>query len=218
MRRHDAYFEIIGVVADHHTWGGDWQAFPQAFIPYSVQGFSFRTFLARTAIDADTLLKSVRDTIWAIDPAVGISASGTIEQSLRDFYRRPQFDLALLGWFGATGLVFVAIGVFGIMAYTVSTQAHEIGVRMALGARREHILNRVLVMGGRLVAAGVGVGLLAAYVFSGALVNAPAISRPLDLSTFAAVAGLVVCVGLVACFLPAWRATTVDPVAALRTE
>jgi ABC-type antimicrobial peptide transport system permease subunit len=89
---------------------------------------------------------------------------------------------------------------------------------MALGARRAHILNRVLLMGGRLVAAGAGVGLLAAYTFSDALVNSPVISRPLDVVTFAAVAGLVVCVGLVACFLPAWRAATVDPVAALRGE
>jgi putative ABC transport system permease protein len=215
---HDAYFEIVGVVADHRTWGGEWQTFPQAFFPYSVQGFSFRTFLARTAVNPESLVKSVRDTVWAIDPSVGISSSGTIDRSLRDFYRDPQFDLALLGSFAATGLALVAIGIFGVMAYTVSIQTHEIGVRMAIGARRAQILRGVLLMGGRLVAVGTVVGLGAAYFFSSALVSSRATMSRLDPVTFAAVAALVVCVGLLACYLPAHRATNVDPMVALRSE
>ena len=210
---HDAYFDIIGVVADHRTWGGEWQTFPQAFFPYSVQGFSFRTFLARTAVDPDTQLKIVRDTVWAIDPSVGISASGTIDRSLRDFYRNPQFDLVLVSSFAAIGLVIMAFGIFGVMAYTVSIQTHEIGVRMAIGARRAQILRGVLVMGSRLVAAGVVLGLGAAYFFSTVIV-----SSPTTFTIFSTVAAVGVCVGLLACYLPAHRATKVNPVVALRCE
>jgi putative ABC transport system permease protein len=210
---HDAYFEIVGVVSDHRTWGGEWQTFPQAFFPYSVQGFSFRTFLARTAVDPEPLLQNVRDTIWAIDPSVGISASGTIDRSLADFYREPQFDLALLGSFAGTGLALVAIGIFGVMAYTVSIQTHEIGVRMAIGAREAQILRGVLLRGSRLVAAGVVVGLAAAYFVANMLVSAPT-----TVTIFSTVAAVVVCVGLFACYLPARRATKVDPLVALRCE
>lgn len=210
---HDAYFDIVGVVADYRTWGGSWQNFPQAFFPYSVQGFSFRTFLARTTVEPETLLKNIQDAVWAIDPSVGISRSGTIERSLRDFYRDPQFDLVLIGSFAAIGLALVAIGIFGVMAYTVSMQTHEIGVRMAIGARRSQILRGVLSMGGRLVAAGVVLGLAAASFFATAIVSAPP-----TFAIFSTVAAVSVCVGLLACYVPAHRATKVDPVIALRCE
>jgi putative ABC transport system permease protein len=215
---HDTYFEIIGVVADHRTWGGEWQTAPQAFLPYSVQGFSFRTFLARTSVDSDSLLKSTREAVWAIDPRVGISASGSIERSLRDFYRDPQFDLATLGAFAGIGLALVAIGVFSVMAYTVSLRTHEIGVRMALGARQRQILRMVILQGLRLVAAGSAMGLVAAYAFSGVLVSRISGVPATDPVTFVVVATFVVTVGLTACLLPARQATRVDPLLALRYE
>jgi putative ABC transport system permease protein len=215
---HNTYFAIIGVVADHRTWGGEWQTVPQAFLPYSVQGFSFRTFLARTSVEPDSLLSSTREAIWAIDRRVGISASGSIEGSLRDFYRAPQFDLVTLGAFAGIGLVLVAIGVFSVMAYTVSLQFHEIGVRMALGARHAHILRMVLLKGMRLIAAGGVIGLIAAYACSSLLVSqTPGVSMT-DPLTFAVVAAVVLLVGLAACVLPARQAIRVDPLVALRYE
>jgi putative ABC transport system permease protein len=215
---HDTYFEIVGVVADHKTWAGEWQNAPQAFLPYSVQGFSFRTFLARTSLDSDALVKSAREAVWAIDPRVGISASGSIEQSLRDFYRDPQFDLVTLGAFAGIGLALVASGVFSVMAYTVSLRTHEIGVRMALGARQPHILRMVLLQGVGLVAAGGSAGLVAAYAFSGVLPGGMSGVSATDPVTFVVVPVVVGAVGLMACLLPARRASRVDPLLALRSE
>jgi putative ABC transport system permease protein len=215
---HDVYFEIIGVVADHRTWGGQWEMFPQAFFPYSVQGFSFRTFLARTAVPPESLLPNVREAVWAIDPSVGIAASGTIDRSLTDFYRDPQFDLALLGSFSLIGLALVASGLFGVMAYTVSLKTHEIGVRMAIGARRTQILKAVLLQGAALVGSGTLCGLAVAFLFSRVLLSTTFASSTPDPLTVGAAALLIVSVGLIACYVPAHRAATVDPLTAIRSE
>jgi putative ABC transport system permease protein len=215
---HNTYFAIIGVVADHRTWGGEWQTVPQAFLPYSVQGFSFRTFLARTSVDPDALLRITRDAVWAVDPRVGISASGSIEGSLKDFYREPRFDLVTFGAFAGIGLALVAVGVFSVMAYTVSLQTHEIGVRVALGAQDAHILRMVLLKGMRLIGAGGVIGLIAAYACSSVLVRqTPGVSMT-DPLTFAVVAAVVFSVGLAACLLPARQAIRVDPLVALRCD
>jgi len=215
---HDTYFQIVGVVTDHRTWGGEWQIVPQAFVPYSVQGCCFRTFLARTSVAPDSLIKQAREAIWAIDPGVGISAGGSIEKTLTDFYRSPQFDLFTLGAFGGIGLALISVGVFSVMAYTVSLRTHEIGVRMALGAGSARILLMIFAKGLRLVATGSLIGLAAAYMFSSVLASRiPGVS-PTDPVTFGSVATVVLLVGLLACFLPARRATRVDPLVALRCE
>jgi putative ABC transport system permease protein len=215
---HDTYFQIVGIVTDHRTWGGEWQTVPQAFIPYSVQGCCFRTFLARTTVDPDSLLKLAREAVWAVDPQVSISAGGSIEKTLTDFYRSPQFDLFTLGAFAAIGLALIAVGVFSVMAYTVSLRTHEIGVRMALGAASGRILLMVFSRGLRLVATGGAIGLAAAYSFSSVLVSRIATVSPTDPVTFGVVAVLVLSVGLLACFFPARQATRVDPLIALRCE
>jgi len=203
-------------VSDHRTWGGEWQTAPQAFFPYSVQGFSYRTFLARTTVDPESLINSARQAVWQIDPHVGIMAGGSIERTLTDFYRRPQFDLLTLGAFAAVGLVLIAVGVFSVMAYTVSLRTHEIGVRMALGARGASILMLVFARGLRLLAAGIAIGLAAGYAGSRLLVNQiPGVS-PQDPLTFVVVALIVLAVGVLACVLPARQATRIDPLDALR--
>jgi putative ABC transport system permease protein len=215
---HDTYFEIIGVVADHKTWSGEWQTVPQGFVPYSVQGFSFRTFLARTSVDPGSLLRSTREAVWAIDPRVGIRDSGSIESSLKEFYRDPQFDVVTLGAFAGLGVALVAIGVFSVMAYTVSLRTHEIGVRMALGADRLHILRMVLFTGLRLVGAGSVIGLIVAHAFARVLASRVSGVSVTDPLTFSIVAAVVISIGLAACVLPARRAARVDPLVALRYE
>jgi putative ABC transport system permease protein len=218
---HDTYFEIVGIVRDSKTRSYDnpsWQSFPQAFVPYSVAGFNWRVFMARTSVDSGSLLRNMGQEVRALDPGVQISTSGTLEASLREFYRGPQFQLVTLASFAAIGLVLVVIGIFSVMAYTVSLQTHEIGIRMALGAQQANILRLVLLNGFRLVVAGILIGLLFSYALTRLLASQISDVSPTDPWTFAAVVTLVVVVGLAACLLPARRAASVDPLVAIRYE
>jgi putative ABC transport system permease protein len=218
---HDTYFEIIGIVRDYKTRNFDnpaWADLPQAFIPYSVQGYSWRTYMARTAWDPTLLLKTVGQELREIDPSVGIATSGTLEGSLLKFYRGPQFELVTLGSFAGIGLLLVMIGISSVMVYTVSLRVHEIGIRMALGAQRINILNMVLSTGLSLIAGGVAIGLLVSYAVTRLLASEMSGVSVTDPWTFGAVAALVTAVGLAACYLPARRSTRVDPMTALRCE
>ena len=141
-----------------------------------------------------------------------------MEASLHEFYRGPQFELVTLTGFSVIGLVLVVIGIFSVMAYTVSLQTREIGVRMALGAQQTSILRLVLLNGFRLVAAGVLFGLLASFALTRFLAGQISGVSVTDPWTFAAVVAVVVSVGVAACLLPARRATRVDPILALRYE
>ena len=218
---HDTYFEIIGIVRDYKTRNFDnpaWEDLPQAFIPYSVQGYSWRTYMARTASDPTLLVKTVSQEMRAIEPNAWMSTSGTLEGSLRAFYRGPQFELVTLGSFANIGLLLVIIGISSVMIYTVSLRTHEIGIRMALGAQRRNILRLVLLNGLRLVAAGIFIGLLASYALTRLLASQISGVSTTDPSTFAAVIALILLVGLAACLLPARRAARTDPLAAIRYE
>jgi putative ABC transport system permease protein len=217
----DAYFEVVGVVANSKSRDYEnpsWQEFPQAFIPYSVQVFSWRTFMARTSADAASVLGSMSKVVQSIDPGVAINTSGTLEASLHEFYRGPQFELVTLTSFSVIGLVLVIIGVFNVMGYTVSLQTREIGIRMALGAQQRNVLRLVLLNGLRLVVAGIFAGLLGSYALTRFLASQISGVSATDPTTFAAVVAIVMSACLTACFLPARRAAQTDPLVALRYE
>jgi putative ABC transport system permease protein len=217
----DAYFEIVGVVANYKSRdfvNPSWQEVPEAFTPYSLNVFYWRTFIARTSIDAASVLGSMEKELQSIDPSVALGVSGTLESSLREFYRGPQFELATLASFSVIGLALVIIGVFSVMGYTVALRTREIGIRVALGAQQKNILRMVLLNGFRLVAAGIFVGVIASYGITRFLASqVPGVSAT-DPATFAAVVTIVVSVGLTACLLPARRAAQTDPLVALRYE
>jgi putative ABC transport system permease protein len=218
---HDTYFEIVGIVRDFKTRAYDnpsWQSFPQAFVPYSVAGFNWRVFMARASGDPGSLLKNMDQEVRALDPGIQISTSGTLEGSLKEFYRGPQFELLVLGAFAFIGLALVMIGIFSVMAYTVSLQTHEIGIRMALGAHQANILRLVLLNGFRLVAAGIVVGVTAGFALTRLLASQISGVSATDPWTFGAVVSVVVFVGLAACLFPARRAAQTDPLVALRYE
>src|SRR5204863_9793471 len=122
--------------------------------------------MARTTVDPSSLLKNMGQEVRALDPGVQISTSGTLEGSLQEFCRGPQFQLATLAGFAGIGLVLVVIGIFSVMAYTVSLQTHEIGIRMALGAQQTTILRMILAKGARLMATGIVIGLSASYALT----------------------------------------------------
>jgi len=185
----DTYFEIVGVVGNYKSRDYEnpsWQEFPEAFIPYSVQVFYWRTFMARTSVDATSVLRSMAKEVRSTDPGIAIGTSGTLEASLHEFYRGPQFELVTLAAFSVIGLVLVVIGIFSVMAYTVSLQTHEIGIRLALGAQQRNILRLVLLNGLRLVVAGIFIGLLASYALTRFLASQISGVSATDPSTFAA--------------------------------
>ena len=127
-------------------------------------------------------------------------------------------SLFTLGAFASIGLALAAVGVFSVMAYSVSLRTHEIGVRMALGARQERILGMLLLQGLRLVGAGSVIGLAAAYAFSKALIPSVPAAPALEPAAFVTITLVVFVVGVAACVLPARRGTKVDPLVALRCE
>jgi putative ABC transport system permease protein len=215
----DPVFEIVGVVADAKNQGLQDPTLPELFIPYTVTGGFERGILVRTANDPLPMLNAVRREIWAVDRHVAVTLTGSLQGYLKSFsYAEPRFSLILLGVFAAVGLVLVALGVYSVIAYTVSRQTHEIGIRMALGAGRPHLLGMVFRMGLRLLVAGVAVGLLASFAVTRLIASQLWGVTAHDPLTLAGVVAVVAITGLAACYFPARRATRVDPMVALRYE
>ncbi len=215
----DQYFEIIGVVADAKNRGLQEAVAPEAYIPYTVTGAMERGILVRTGVDPLSMLMSVRREIWSVDRNVALTLTGTLEGYLQQFsYAGPQFGLVLLSIFATVGLILVAIGVFSVMAYSVSLQTHEIGIRMALGSPARNVLNMVLGKGLRLIGAGIVLGVLASVGLTRLVASQFWGVSPNDPLTFFGVILVLTAVGLAACLVPARRATQVSPLIALRYE
>jgi len=213
----DPVFEIIGVTSDAKNQGVEEPVSPEVFVPYTLTGGFERGVLVRTHGDPEALIGSVRREIWALDRNVALTLTGSLTGYLRQFsYAGPRFFLLLLVVFASVGLVLVAIGVYSVIAYTVSRQTHEIGIRMALGASRSSVLQMVALMGLKLVGIGGAIGFLASLaatkVLAAQLTN---VSR-FDPLTLVCVVGLMAVVGLAACYFPARKAMRLDPMVALR--
>ena len=221
----DTYFQVIGVLHDVKDFGPQVPALPMAFIPYTIKegGMSFSGggfFFLRTRGEPALLMNAVRNEVWAVDRDLMLSPeSGPYTE---EFYRLTYsaHELGLTTFTGVAGiaLVLVVIGVFSVMAYTVSLRTQEIGVRMAVGAQRAEILRMVLVKGFALLAAGICIGVFASYGLTRFLKSQIWGVSATDPWTFGAAAALVVIAGLAACLLPARRAASVDPLVALRYE
>ena len=213
----DSDFQIVGVVADMKNAGPQQPAIPMIYLPYTVRGGP--ALLLKTTVDPASLKNAVQEQIWAVDRDEIIGLASPLEDFLQRFaYSTPEFGLLICTPLATIALLLVVIGVFSVMAYTVSLQTHEIGIRMALGAQQNNILQMILTKGARLLAAGILLGLFASYGLTRFMASQIWGVSATDPWTFSAVAALVVVVGLGACFLPARRATRVDPLIALRYE
>ena len=164
-----------------------------------------------------TLQNAVRQQIWAVDQGVALMNADPLEAVLhRAYLAAPTFGVGLMSTFAAVGLILAAIGVFSVMAYTVSLQTHEIGIRMALGAEPSGVMRMIVLRGLRPIAAGIVVGVIASYYLTRVMSNQIYGIAVTDPWTFAAVVVVLAAVGLAACVLPARRAMRVDPLIALR--
>ena len=175
--------------------------------------------LVRTAGNPLTSLNAIRSEIGMVDRGVALRQPDTLEGLLRLFvYAQPRFSLIVLGVFAVTGTLLVAIGVFSVMAYTVTCQTREIAVRIALGAPRGQVMGVVLRAGARLLGLGVGAGLIASFAMSRLIANQLWNTSPQHPLTLALAVSVVAVVALAACYFPARRAMQVDPIGALRSE
>jgi putative ABC transport system permease protein len=216
---HDAYFEIIGVVGDTRNQGLRETPMPGAYVPYTLMGQFNTALIIRTAGDPLAMLETVRREVWAVDSNVALGQTFSIEGFLQKyFYSGAEFGFAVFGAFAGIGLVLVVIGVFSVMAYNVSLQTHEIGVRMALGAQRQDILRMILSRGAVLIAAGAAAGVATSYALARLMASQVWGVSATDPATYGGVVAVVAIVGLAACWLPARFATRVDPNSALRYE
>ncbi len=214
------YFEIIGVVGDAKNSGLQDPPRPEIYLPASLTGAaSSRGIMVNTSTYPPAILRQIRNELSTVDPNIALGETGTIA-SLVDRYcfARPRFLLTTLCAFAATALLLVAVGVFSVISYTVALQTHEIGLRMALGARPSQVLALVLKKGVRLVLAGIAIGLAASYFLTRLLTSQIWGVSTTDPSTIAVVVLLALVTGILAAALPARRAARVDPIVALRYE
>jgi putative ABC transport system permease protein len=212
-------FDIVGVIADAKNDGIRDPVQPEVLVPYTITGAFERGILVRTAGEPAALLNSVRKEIWAIDRGVALTNIGTLNDFLKQFsYAEPRFSLILLSVFAGVGLVLVAIGVYSVIAYTVSQQIHEIGIRMALGAQRADVLRLILRVTLRLVVVGIVLGLLGSVGVMRVLASQVWGVSPRDPVTLVIVVGAMSLAALAASYFPARRAMNVHPIAALRGD
>jgi putative ABC transport system permease protein len=216
------WMTVVGVIGDTLDDGFDGQSIEQMFYPYTNPSdelpLTFLTLVVRTSVEPESAASSVRGVVRQIDPNVPVSRVQTMRALAARATSGARFQMLLTALFAALALVLAGVGLYGVMSYAVAQRTHEIGVRLALGARRADVLRLVVGQGMKLALTGVAAGLLCAFtlmrLIAGLLFGVSA-SDPV---TFVGVAILLASVALLACLVPAWRATRVDPLAALRHE
>jgi putative ABC transport system permease protein len=212
------WIEIVGLVGQVRHKGLDTEPRPELYIPYRQLQYGGMTIALRTAGDPLALAEPFKREIRALDQALPVSEIRTVTELVAGTLAQRRFNTTLFLVFAGVALLLAAIGVYGVIAYTVSRRTREIGIRMALGAGRREVATTVVSAGVRLVGVGIVIGLggalLLTRLLSGMLFGVSAF----DPLTFGAVALAVLAVAVVACLVPARRATRVDPMVALRTE
>jgi predicted permease len=213
--------EIIAVVGNVKNRSLDTEEVPIYYIPSTQLNFGSMAVCLRTNNDPHSVVSAVRSVVSSMDPDLPVYDIKTMEEYLASSVATQRFNAMLLEAFAGLALVLTGIGLYGVIAYAVAQRTHEIGVRMTLGASRSEVVRMVLKSGLQLTAIGVAAGLVLSFIaakfatsFSSLLFGIKAT----DLVTFSAVVGIVTIVSLLACYIPAYRASKVDPMIALRYE
>jgi predicted permease len=209
---------VIGIVGDVRHRGLDQDVMPQVYLPYQQLGPATMTLVISSPIDASSLASVVRDQVLAINSALPVYEVQTMEERLASAVSPRRFSLVLLGGFALLALALAGVGVYGVIAYAVTQRTHEIGIRMALGAQGVDVLRLLVGRGMAVVGIGIGLGLVGAWMSTRVLASLVFGVSVTDPRTFAVVALVLTIVALFACYLPAQKATKVDPMAALRQE
>jgi putative ABC transport system permease protein len=223
-RMDPVWHEVVGVVADVRAWGLDRQVQPEFYIPLAQMPASAWDWIGRTmdlvvrTRGGAVPIRELQSTVASVAPTVPIYRLSTMQQKISSTLERSHFDTFLLAIFASTALLLSSVGIYGVLSYMVAQRTRDIGIRMALGASQAQIVWDVLGSGVRLAGIGLAVGLAAALAATRLLSSLLYGVRPTDAVTFAAVSFILLVVALIASYLPARRATRVDPLAALRYE
>ena len=215
----DGWFEVIGVAPDVRNQGLQEPTDAEVWIPYTITGFGQRCILVRTTGNPIVLVKDIAREIRATDPTAAMAQPQTLAYYLDMYtFAQPRFALRLVTVFAVLGLLLVTVGVYGVIAYSTSRRTHEFGIRMALGARSTDVVKMVLRGGLRLLSLGIIIGLAASFALSRIISSQLWGVPPHDPLLLALVVALLLTVGLLACWIPARRATRVAPSTSLRYE
>ena len=215
----DKDFEIIGVVANTRNRGLHLPPMPQAYLPHTLVSIGATSFVARTAVKPESLIPQIRQIVWRVDPNVALVDATGLDAWLHKFiFANSEFEFITLTGFASIGLLLVLIGIFSVMKYTVALQTREIGIRMALGAARNKIVQRVLRKGLAMIATGLVIGLAGSLGATRIIASGLEGIQALDPWTYAGVLVLMIAAGSAACLMPARRAAKVDPLEAIRCE
>jgi putative ABC transport system permease protein len=210
--------EIVGVVGDVKLNGLDAAVGPAIYWPYSQFPVNFNAIVVRSDADPLRLVSAVKSQIWSVEKNQPLSRIATMQQVLADSLAQRRLYLVLLGVFAGAALLLAAVGIYGVMSYSVSRRTHEIGIRLALGATQAEILKLILGRGTKLALLGVTTGIVAAMALTRLMSSLLFGVSANDPATFGVVAVLITMIALTACYIPARRAMRVDPMVALRYE
>ena len=217
----DTTFLIVGVVEDVLNDGPQSVPYPGIYLPSSLSAIGNQPYqiLARTAGDPAPVAIAMGRAVGALDPDVPVREFGTVEDELkRSWHAQPRFSLVILTVFAAIGLLLVAIGVYGVMAYAVSRRSQEFAIRMALGASQQDVLRVVLTSGAWLLGIGIVAGLVASQLTNRVVSSAVLNTDRIDVASGIAAVVVIVVVGVAACLIPARRAARTSPMQALRQD
>jgi predicted permease len=217
-RAESPWITVVGIIANARTESLAEAAVPQIYLDVYQTGAKRLALLLRGHLDAAATAEQVREQVQSVDPTLPVSGAQTLSETVSASLSERRFSLQIVALFALTALLLAGLGIYGVVSYMVSERSHEIGIRLALGAQRRDILRIVVRQGLVLAMAGAAVGLVGAVVVSHLMAGLLYGVRPTDPLTFAGVALLLIGVALLACYIPARRATRVDPLAALRHE
>jgi putative ABC transport system permease protein len=218
MDRQNPFGEIIGVVGDVKEQGMDKETAPTVYYVHAHLTYPTMSFVMKTTGDPVALAGAARSIISELDPAQPVAEVRTLEQIVADTFSRQRFSAVLLASFSLAALLLAAVGIYGVLAYSVSERTREIGVRVALGAEPARIVSLIVRMGATVAGAGLLVGLAGALAVSNLLKTLLFGIKPQDPLTFATVPAVLLAVAVIAAYLPARRAAGLDPMQALRVE
>jgi putative ABC transport system permease protein len=214
----EIFREIIGVVGDVKQSGLDKDTLSQTYEPFQQAPSPFANLIVRSDRDPSNLAGAIRSEVLALDREQPVARVQTLEQMVASSVAQQRFAMILMGSFALVAFVLAAVGLYGVMSYSVAQRTHEIGIRMALGAKQSDVLRMVVGQGAVLAVTGVAMGLCAAFAVTRLMASLLFEVTATDPLTFAVIAALLGGVALLASFIPARRATKVDPMVALRYE